>query len=98
MFHKASLTSSARDNMKRQELGQAERPLVSEVVKTVESQASDDLLRKDIGIRDVNTVWLAGLRKKIPGHDIWMSNSLSVTARSGAASDLVIGTRLSVAR
>ncbi|WIW48252.1 ATP-dependent Clp protease proteolytic subunit [Bradyrhizobium sp. 62B] len=34
MFHEASLTGSARDMMKRQELGEANRAVVAEVVKT----------------------------------------------------------------
>ena len=88
MFHEASLTSSARGTTKRQELGQAERAVMSEVVKTVETQATDDLFRRDIGIRGVNTVWLAGLRKKIPGRDIWMSAQQLVDEGSGIVDSL----------
>ena len=88
MFHEASLTGSARDMMKRQELGEANRAVVAEVVKTVETQATDDLFHKDMGIRRVNTAWLAGLRKKIPGRDIWMSAQQLVDEGSGVVDSL----------
>ena len=88
MFHEASLTGSARDMMKRQELGEADRAVVAEVVKTVETQATDDLFHKDMGIRRVNTAWLAGLRKKIPGRDIWMSAQQLVDEGSGIVDSL----------
>lgn len=90
MFHEASLTSSARDEMKRQELGQANRALVPEVVKSVETLATNDLFRKDMGIRGVNTVWLAGLRKKIPGRDIWMSAQQLIDEGSGIVDSLSV--------
>lgn len=90
MFHEASLTSSAKDNTRRPEIGQAERALVPEVVKIVETQATDDLFRRDIGIRGVNTVWLASLRKKIPGRDIWMSAQQLFDEGSGIVDDLIV--------
>jgi len=90
MFHEASLTGSARDMMKRQELGEANRAVVAEVVKTVETQATDDLFHKDMGIRRVNTAWLAGLRKKIPGRDIWMSAQQRVDEGSGVVDSLSV--------
>lgn len=90
MFHEASLTGSARDMMKRQELGEANRAVVAEVVKTVETQATDDLFHKDMGIRRVNTAWLAGLRKKIPGRDIWMSAQQLVDEGSGVVDSLSV--------
>ncbi|EJN11620.1 protease subunit of ATP-dependent protease [Bradyrhizobium sp. YR681] len=89
MFHEASLTSSARDNMKRPELGEAEKVLVSQTLKTVEARATDDLFRNDIGIRGVNGVWLASMRKKIPGRDIWMSAQQLVDEGSGIVDNLV---------
>ena len=90
MFHEASLTSNTRDNTKRQELGQANRAVVAEVVKTVETRATDDLFHKDMGIRGVNTAWLAGLRKKIPGRDIWMSAQQLVDEGSGVVDSLSV--------
>ena len=90
MFHEASLTGSARDMMKRQELGEANRAVVAEVVKTVKTQATDDLFHKDMGIRRVNTAWLAGLRKKIPGRDIWMSAQQLVDEGSGVVDSLSV--------
>ena len=90
MFHEASLTSSARDNMKRQELGEANKAVVAEVVKIVETQATDDLFHKDMGIRRVDTAWLARLRKKIPGRDIWMSAQQLVDEGSGVVDSLSV--------
>lgn len=81
MFHEASL--------KRPELGEAERALFSETVKIVEARATDDLFRNDIGIRGVNGVWLARMRKKIPGHDIWMSAQQLVDEGSGIVDSLI---------
>jgi ATP-dependent protease ClpP protease subunit len=81
MFHEA--------NLKRPEIGEAERALFSETVKIVEARATDDLFRNDIGIRGVNGVWLARMRKKIQGHDIWMSAQQLVDEGSGIVDSLL---------
>src|SRR5258705_7850584 len=73
MFHQASLNTSARENMKRQQFSDSETALYSQAVKTIETQVTDDFFRNDIGIRGVSGVWLARMREKIPPRDIWMS-------------------------
>ena len=55
MFHQVSLNITARENMKRHELNDAEKALF----KTIETQATDDFFRSDIGIRGVNMEKLA---------------------------------------
>lgn len=89
MFHRASLNNSAKDNIKRKELGEAEKALVSDIVETIETQVTDDLFRNDIGIRGVNGVWLAGMRKKITGRDVWMSGQQLVDEGSGIVDGLI---------
>jgi len=89
MFHQASLSSSVRENMKRQQLSESETVLLSQAVKAIETQVTDDLFRNDIGIRGVSDVWLARMREKIPGRDIWMSGQQLVDERSGIIDRLI---------
>ena len=89
MFHQASLSSSVRENMKRQQLSESETVLLSQAVKAIETQVTDDLFRNDIGIRGVSNVWLARMREKIPGRDIWMSGQQLVDERSGIIDRLI---------
>jgi ATP-dependent protease ClpP protease subunit len=89
MFHQASLNSSARENMKRQQFSESETALFSQAVKAIETQATDDFFRNDIGIRGVSRVWLARMREKIPGRDIWMSGQQLVDEGSGIIDRLV---------
>jgi hypothetical protein len=76
-------TSTCGDNVKRQGFNEAERGLVSQTVRAIEAQATDDLFRNDIGIRGVNAVWLARMRAKISGRDVWMSGQQLVDEGSG---------------
>jgi len=80
MFHEASLSNSARENMKRQQFGGAE---AAQTVKAIETHVTDHFFRSDIGIRGVNSAWLARMREKIQGRDIWMSGQQLVDERSG---------------
>jgi ATP-dependent protease ClpP protease subunit len=89
MFHEASLNSSVRQNTKRQELSDSEKVLVSQAVKTIETHVTDELFRSDIGIRGVNMAWLARMREKISGHDIWMSGQQLVDEGSGIVDGLI---------
>ena len=59
--------------MKRQEFGDSEKALLSQTVKIIETQVTDEFFRGDIGIRGVSLVWLVRMREKISGRDIWMS-------------------------
>ncbi|GLH79016.1 hypothetical protein SSBR45G_39250 [Bradyrhizobium sp. SSBR45G] len=86
MFHEASLTSNARDGLNRQEIGEAEKEVLSRIVKTA---ATDDLFRYDIGIRGVSAAWLAVMRKRIAGRDVWMSARQLVDEGSGIVDNLV---------
>jgi ATP-dependent protease ClpP protease subunit len=89
MFHQASLNSSTRENIKRQQFSEAETARLSQTIKALETQATDDLFRNDIGIRGVSRVWLARMREKIPDRDIWMSGQQLVEERSGIVDRLV---------
>ncbi|MBW8853631.1 MAG: ATP-dependent Clp protease proteolytic subunit [Bradyrhizobium sp.] len=89
MFHQASLNSSTRENIKRQQFSESETALLSQTVKAIETQITDDFFRNDIGIRRVNSVWLARMREKIPGRDIWMSGQQLVDERSGIVDRLI---------
>ena len=89
MFHQVSLNSSAGENTKRQEFSETERALFSQAVKTIETQVTDDLFRNDIGIHGVNAVWLARMREKISGRDIWMSGQQLVDEGSGIVDSLI---------
>lgn len=55
----------------------------------IETQVTDDMFRNDIGIRGVSKVWLARMREKIPGRDIWMSGQQLVDERSGIVDRLI---------
>jgi len=93
MFHQASLNAGAREGMKGDakptELSESQKAVFKEVVKTLETQATDELFRQDIGIRGVNGVWLAGMRKKIRGRDVWMSAQQLMDEGSGIVDSLV---------
>ncbi len=87
MFHQASLSASAKDNIKRKELNDAEQALF---VKTLETHATNELFRQDIGIRGVNGTWLASMRRKIAGRDVWMSGQQLVDEGSGIVDHLLV--------
>jgi len=89
MFHQVSLNSNARENTKRKELSDSEKAALSHVVKTIEAHVTDEFFRSDIGIRGVNTAWLARMREKIAGRDIWMSGQQLVDEGSGIVDSLV---------
>nr|WP_246583428.1 ATP-dependent Clp protease proteolytic subunit [Bradyrhizobium iriomotense] len=86
MFHQVSLSGSAKDNTRRPELSDAE---LSRAVKTIEAHVTDEFFRSDIGIRGVNTVWLARMREKISGRDVWMSGQQLVDEGSGIVDRLI---------
>ena len=89
MFHQASLNSSARENMKRQQLSDTETALFSQTVEGDRDASHDDFFRNDMGIRGVSKVWLVRMREKIPGRDIWMSGQQLVDERSGIVDRLI---------
>lgn len=101
MFHQASLDSSGREtlkesvkenvreNNKRQQVPASEEAAFSETLKAIETQVTNDFFRNDIGIRGVNKAWLATMRKKIPGRDVWISGQQLVDEGSGIVDRLV---------
>lgn len=89
MFHQVSLNSSPEEGAKRRELSEGEKALYSRAVKTIERQATDDLFRSDMGIRGVNAAWLAGMRQKISGRDVWISGQQLVDEGSGIIDNLI---------
>ena len=89
MFHQVSLNSSARENTKRREISESEKILFSQAVKTIEAQVTDEFFRTDIGIRGVSVGWLARMREKISGRDIWMSGQQLVDEGSGIVDSLI---------
>jgi ATP-dependent protease ClpP protease subunit len=88
MFHQVSL-SSARENTKRQEISESEKAIFSEAVKAIEAQVTDEFFSTDIGIRGVSVAWLARMRGKISGRDIWMSGQQLVDEGSGIVDSLI---------
>lgn len=89
MFHEASLTSSARQSTRQQQFSESERALISQTVKEIETHVTDELFRSDIGIRGVNVAWLARMREKISGRDVWMSGQQLVDEGSGIVDRLI---------
>ena len=89
MFHQVSLNSSASGNIKRQELSDSDKALLSQAFKTYETLVTDEFFRSDIGIRGVSVVWLAMMRGKIAGRDIWMSGQQLVDEGSGIVDRLI---------
>jgi ATP-dependent protease ClpP protease subunit len=89
MFHQVSLSFGGKDNAKRPAFSETEKALYSDIVKSVETRATDEFFRSDIGIRGVSAAWLARMREKIAGRDIWMSGQQLVDERSGIVDRLV---------
>lgn len=93
MFHQVSLNSSAKDGMKEhikgRELSDVEKASFARVVKSIETHVTDEFFRNDIGIRGVSAVWLAGMRQKISGRDVWMSGQQLVDEGSGIVDSLI---------
>jgi ATP-dependent protease ClpP protease subunit len=89
MFHQASLNSSVRENIKRQEFSASQEAIFSQAVEAIETQATDDFFRNDIGIRGINMVWLARMREKISGRDVWMSGQQLADEGSGIVDHLI---------
>ncbi len=89
MFHQVSLNFGGRDNTKRPEFSETEKALYSDIVKSVETRATDEFFRSDIGIRGVSSAWLARMREKISGRDVWMSGQQLVDEGSGIVDRLI---------
>jgi len=89
MFHQVSLDRSARENLQPREFSDSERADLSQVVKILESAVTDDFYQNDFDIRGVKPAWLALMRKRIAGRDVWMSGQQLVDEGSGIVDRLV---------
>ena len=89
MFHQARLDRSKKEDLKQRELSDSERDVISQVVKLTETVATDDLYQNDFDIRGVKPAWLAMMRKRIAGRDVWMSGQQLVDEGSGIVDSLV---------
>jgi ATP-dependent protease ClpP protease subunit len=89
MFHQVSLSFGGRDNTKRPEFSETEKALYSDIVKSVETRVTDEFFRTDIGVRGVSSAWLARMREKISGRDVWMSGQQLVDEGSGIVDRLI---------
>lgn len=89
MFHEISLHIGAEGDAKRGRDGESGKAPDPRITKAIESRATDEFFRTDIGLRGVNAVWLAGMRRQISGHDVWISARRLVDEGSGVVDDLV---------
>jgi ATP-dependent protease ClpP protease subunit len=83
MFHMASLNPAGPAT------AQGDEVAVSKYRKVIETLATDDLYENDIGTHGVNAAWLAQMRKRIDGRDVWVTGQQLVDEGSGIVSKLV---------
>ena len=83
MFHMASLNPTGPATAQRDEAA------VSKYRKAIETLATDDLYANDIGTHGVNAAWLAQMRKRIDGRDVWVTGQQLVDEGSGIVNKLV---------
>jgi ATP-dependent protease ClpP protease subunit len=83
MFHMVSLKpedpATARGN----------EAAVATYRKIIETVATDDLYENDIGTHGVNAAWIAQMRRRIDGRDIWITGQQLVDEGSGIVDKLV---------
>jgi len=83
MFHMASLNPEGPATVPRDEVA------VAKYRKVIENLATDDLYENDIGTRGVNRAWLARMRTRIDGQDVWVTGQQLVDEGSGVVGKLV---------
>ena len=83
MFHMASLEPAAPVPARDDEVA------VSQYRKIIETVVTDDLYEKDIGTHGVNAAWLARMRTRIDGRDVWVTGQQLVDEGSGIVDKLV---------
>jgi ATP-dependent protease ClpP protease subunit len=84
MFHMANLNPAGR-----QAPAPADEVAVSEYRKFMEILVTDDLYERDIGAHGVNAAWLARMRTRIDGQDVWVTAQQLVDEGSGIVDKLV---------
>jgi len=62
---------------------------VSKHRKVLEALATDDLYEHDMGSQGVNAAWLAYMRRRIDGRDVWVTGQQLVDEGSGIVKSLV---------
>jgi ATP-dependent protease ClpP protease subunit len=83
MFHMASLNPTGPATAQDDEVA------VSKHRKVIETLATDDLYENDIGTHGVNAAWLAQMRARIDGRDVWVTGQQLVDEGSGIVGKLV---------
>jgi len=83
MFHLASVNPAGPVT------AQGDDAAVSKHRKALEALATDDLYENDMGRHGVNPAWLAYMRKKIDGRDVWVTGQQLVDEGSGIVKTLV---------
>jgi ATP-dependent protease ClpP protease subunit len=83
MFHMASLNPAGPAITKGDDVA------ASEYRKVIETLVTDDLYANDIGTHGVNAAWLARMRARIDGRDVWVSGQQLVDEGSGIVGKLV---------
>jgi ATP-dependent protease ClpP protease subunit len=83
MFHMASLNPEAPAT------AEADKVAAAKYRKVVETLVTDDLYANDNGTHGVNAAWLARMRAKIDGRDVWVTGQQLVDERSGIVGKLV---------
>jgi ATP-dependent protease ClpP protease subunit len=83
MFHMANLKPADSAT------AQGDDVAVSKYRKLFETLATDDLYENDIGAHGVNAAWLARMRTRIDGRDVWVTGQQLVDEGSGIVGKLV---------
>ena len=83
MFHVARLDPAGPAPARDDEVA------VAEYRKIMETVVTDDLYENDIGTHGVNASWLARMRTRIDGRDVWVSAQQLVDEGSGIVDKLV---------
>lgn len=83
MFHMASLDPA------RPVTTQGDEVAVSKYRKVIETLVTNDLYKNDIGMHGVNAAWLAQMRTRIDGRDVWVTGQQLVDEGSGVVNKLV---------
>jgi ATP-dependent protease ClpP protease subunit len=85
MFHMASLNLDPASPV----TAQGDEVAVAKYRKVMETLATDDLFENDIGTHGVNAAWLARMRTRIDGRDVWVTGQQLVDEGSDIVNKLV---------
>jgi ATP-dependent protease ClpP protease subunit len=88
MFHEASLKFP-----EGKDISKIDRETSAPIRKTLESLATDELFRRDIGTHRVGAQWLTDMRIKVTHGDIWLTGQQLVDEDSGVVDTLIPNTK-----